>query len=103
MKLASRFARRRHDITCKRAVELITDYLDDALPARQRADLEHHLSVCTHCTEYLAQLKATIAAAGRVDSDQLSPEMKRSLIQLYRQNRSERRTSSYESPPGNAS
>jgi anti-sigma factor RsiW len=87
MKLASRLARRRHDITCRRAVELITDYLDDALPARQRADLEQHLSVCSHCTEYLAQLKATIAATGRVDSDQLSPDVKQTLIQLYRQNR----------------
>lgn len=87
MKLTTRYARRRHDITCRRAVELITDYLEDALPARQRADLEHHLSVCPRCAEYLAQLKATIAATGRVDSDQLSPDMKQTLIQLYRQNR----------------
>jgi anti-sigma factor RsiW len=87
MKLTARLARRRHDITCRRAVELITDYLDGALPTRQRADLEHHLSGCTHCTEYLAQLKATIAATGRVDSDQLSPEVKQTLIKLYRQNR----------------
>jgi anti-sigma factor RsiW len=87
MKLPTRYARRRHDITCRRAVALITDYLEDALPARQRADLDHHLSVCPHCAEYLAQLKATIAATGRVDSDQLSPDMKQTLIQLYRQNR----------------
>ena len=74
MKLAWRLARRRHDITCRRAVELITDYLDDALPARRRAELEHHLIVCAHCAEYIVQLKATIAATGRVDSDQLTPE-----------------------------
>ncbi len=87
MKLAASLARRRDDITCRRAVELITDYLDDALPARRRADLERHLSVCMHCPEYIAQLKATIAATGRVDADQLSPEMKQTLIQLYRQHR----------------
>jgi anti-sigma factor RsiW len=87
MKLTARFARRRSDITCRRAVELITDYLDDALPAGQRADLEHHLGACAHCAEYLAQLKATIATAGRVDADQLSPEVKQTLIRLYRQNR----------------
>jgi anti-sigma factor RsiW len=87
MKLTARFIRRRHDITCRRAVELITDYLDDALPTRQRADLEHHLSVCPHCAEYLAQFRATIAATGRVDSAQLSPEVTQTLVNLYRQNR----------------
>jgi anti-sigma factor RsiW len=82
-----RFPRRRNDITCRRAVELITDYLEDALPGRRRADLEHHLSQCPHCAEYLTQLKATITATGRVDTDELSPHMRETLIQLYRQTR----------------
>jgi anti-sigma factor RsiW len=82
-----RFPGRRNDITCRRAVELITDYLEDALPAKQRADLERHLSACPNCAQYLTQLQATIAATGQVDSDQLSPEMKQTLIRLYRQSR----------------
>jgi anti-sigma factor RsiW len=75
----------RRDITCHDAVELITAYLDDALPARKRRILEHHLSRCEHCAEYLSQLKVTIAAAGRVDPDQLSPSTQQALIELYRQ------------------
>ncbi|MCW2540096.1 MAG: anti-sigma factor [Frankiales bacterium] len=85
MNVIARFARR-HDLTCRRAVELITDYLDKALPGRQRADVERHLSRCPHCSEYLRQLKATIMAIGRVDSDQLSPDVKNTLILLYRRN-----------------
>ena len=79
-----RFAPRRA-ITCRDAVELITSYLDDALPARERRNLEHHLSNCENCAEYLNQMKATIAAVGRVDPDHLSPATQQALIDLYRQ------------------
>jgi anti-sigma factor RsiW len=82
-----RLARRRRDITCQQAVDLITDYLEDALPARARADLEYHLSDCPHCTEYLAQLRMTIAATGRVDTEELDPEIRETLIELYRKTR----------------
>ena len=78
---------RRKALTCRRAVELITDYLEDALPAGQRADLEQHLDVCPHCAEYLNQLRATIAATGRIDADELPSDMKQTLIRLYRQTR----------------
>lgn len=74
----------RRAITCRDAVELITAYLDDALPARERRTLERHLSECEHCAAYLSQLKATIAAVGQVDPDQLSPATQQTLIDLYR-------------------
>ena len=55
------------------------------LPARERRSLEHHLSRCEHCAEYLNQMKATIVAVGRVDPDQLSPATRQALMDLYRQ------------------
>ncbi|MEO6703558.1 MAG: zf-HC2 domain-containing protein [Jatrophihabitantaceae bacterium] len=82
-----RFGRRRDAITCRRAVELITDYLDGSLPSRQRAELEQHLRQCPHCSEYLAQLSATIAATGQIEADELSPQVRQTLIELYRQSR----------------
>jgi anti-sigma factor RsiW len=75
----------RRVITCRDAVALITAYLDGGLPAQQRRVLERHLSQCEHCGEYLSQLKATIAAAGRVNPDQLSPAIQQTLIELYRE------------------
>jgi anti-sigma factor RsiW len=79
-----RIALRRRSLTCKRAVELMADYLDEALPPSERRDLERHLRDCPHCGEYLRQLRATIAATGQIDTDDLSPEMRDALVSLYR-------------------
>ena len=44
------------------------------------ARLEKHLSTCPHCSEYLAQIRATIAAAGHVQTDDLTPEVLDELV-----------------------
>jgi len=76
---------RRRTLVCRQAVALMSDYIDDALPERDRARLEHHLAGCPHCTEYLAQLRVTIAALGHADPDQLTDEALGELVELYRQ------------------
>jgi anti-sigma factor RsiW len=76
--------RRRRDIVCQQAVELVTDYLEGALSRRDRNRFEAHLSGCPHCTEYLAQMRMTIAAAGRIEPDALEPEVRDELVALYR-------------------
>jgi anti-sigma factor RsiW len=78
---------RRTSLTCRRAVDLLTDYLDEALPPADRRRLERHLSECPHCAEYLTQLRRTIAATGRVGPEDLSPALRDALAALYRQNR----------------
>jgi anti-sigma factor RsiW len=59
-------------------------YLDGALPARDLARLESHLAACPHCSEYLAQLRVTIDALGRVEPEDLSPDALDELVGLYR-------------------
>jgi anti-sigma factor RsiW len=81
--------RRRRALVCRQAVSLMTDYLDGALDQRERARLEAHLADCPHCREYLAQIRATIAAAGHVEPDDLSPEALDDLVALYRSWRTE--------------
>jgi anti-sigma factor RsiW len=76
--------RRRRALACRQVVELLTEYLDDALSTRDRARLEAHLADCPHCSEYLAQLRATIASAGRVETDHLEPAVVEDLVELYR-------------------
>ena len=76
---------RRRDIVCRQAVELMTDYLEGALSRRDRARLEEHLKACPHCSEYLAQIQATIAAVGRVEPESLPPEARDDLVALYRE------------------
>ena len=76
--------RRRRALVCRQAVELMTDYLEGALSPRDRTRFETHLAGCPHCSEYLAQIKATIAAAGQVEADDLSPEAVNELVALFR-------------------
>ena len=45
--------RRRRSLVCRQAVELMTDYLADALSGRERARLEDHLAECPHCGRLL--------------------------------------------------
>jgi anti-sigma factor RsiW len=76
--------RRRRALVCRRAVEMVTDYLEGALVPRDRARLEEHLAGCPHCSTYFAQIEATIDAAGRVEPDDLEPEVLDELVSLYR-------------------
>ncbi len=85
-----RMMRLRHrDIVCQQAVELVTDYLEGTMSRSARRRFEAHLAGCPHCTEYLAQMRATIELAGRITPEDLTPQMQDEFIELYRQWRSE--------------
>ena len=48
-------------VACRQLVELVADYLDDALSAEMRARFEQHLAGCDGCTAYLSQTQQIIA------------------------------------------
>ena len=79
--------RRRRDLLCVEFVEVVTDYLEGALSARDRARLESHLSACHGCTRYLAQIRTTIELTGRLstdDVDALGTEARAELLAAFR-------------------
>jgi anti-sigma factor RsiW len=76
--------RRRRALVCRDAVALMADYVDGALAPVERARLEAHLADCPHCSEYLAQLRATIDALGAVEPDDLEDAVVDELVTLYR-------------------
>ena len=80
---------RRKDIVCQQAVELVTDYLEGALSRRDRRRFETHLRACPNCAEYLKQIKSTIQLAGPIEPDDLSPQARQDLTNLYRRWRSD--------------
>jgi anti-sigma factor RsiW len=84
-----RFRSRQPELVCQQVVELVTDYLEGVLSDADRRRFEHHLAGCPHCTEYLAQMRETIRLAGRVTSDDLTPDMRTDLTDLYRRWRAE--------------
>jgi anti-sigma factor RsiW len=54
------------DLACKEFVELITAYLDGALPDDLRADVDEHLDMCDGCQNVLAQWRTIINLAGQL-------------------------------------
>ena len=63
------------DLSCQELVELVTDYLDGALPPPERARFQAHLAACSGCTRYVEQLRATIAIAGASGALEARPEV----------------------------
>jgi anti-sigma factor RsiW len=72
------------EMTCKELVELVTHYLEDALPDDDRMRFEAHLAECPWCVEYVAQIERTVTAVGaswrNVESDAGMAE----LLELFR-------------------
>jgi anti-sigma factor RsiW len=73
------FTRNPAPIPCVEVVEIVTAYLEGAMPARDRRRFEAHLTACEHCTEYVAQIRETIAISGAIEVDFLSPSALREL------------------------
>ena len=78
-------------LVCRDAVELMSDYVEGALSRRDRRRLERHLAGCDACTAYLDQLRATIAASGRVAPEDLDPAALDALTEVFRRFRAEGR------------
>ena len=76
-------------MVCQEAVELVTDYLEGSLSRRDRRRFEAHLRACPNCTAYVEQIRMTIKLAGTIDTDELTPEAKQELGDLYRRWREE--------------
>jgi predicted anti-sigma-YlaC factor YlaD len=55
-----------YELQCRQVVELLTDYLEDVLPAPQRVVLEQHLLFCEGCEHYLTQLRTSIDLTGKL-------------------------------------
>jgi anti-sigma factor RsiW len=72
------------DLACIEAVEIMTDYLDGALPAVEARRLERHLETCTGCTEYLEQMRTLAGSLGGLTKDSLPAETRDALIAAFR-------------------
>lgn len=71
-------------VRCERIVELITDYLEDALDPGARARFEAHLAICPPCVEYVGQIRTTLRLVGNVPLDDLSDGTRADIIAAFR-------------------
>jgi anti-sigma factor RsiW len=66
---------RRRSIVCQQWVEMVTDYLEGALPRSLQDAADRHLAECPHCREYLEQMRRTIDVSGRLRDEDVPHEL----------------------------
>jgi len=70
-------------MTCKELVELITEYLEGALPPPDRLRFEQHVDRCSSCHVYVEQMRQAIGGVGKLSEDSISPEAKELLLRVF--------------------
>jgi anti-sigma factor RsiW len=72
------------DLACTHVVEIVTEYLEGALPAAEAQRLERHLGMCPGCAEYLEQLRAVAGSLRGLTEASFPAEMRDALIADFR-------------------
>ncbi len=73
-----------NELTCQEFVELVTEYLEDALTPMRRTQFEAHLEDCEGCVIYLEQMRQTIQLLGKLDESSVPTPGKKQLLQAFR-------------------
>lgn len=76
------------DLPCNWVVELVTEYLEQALEPADRAAFEEHLRICEGCSEHTQQIRTTVAQLGRLPPPEgLPPAEQDRLLAAFREQR----------------
>lgn len=74
-----------NELRCRELVELVTDYLEDALPMETQARFEAHLSTCSPCMFYVEQIRLTMQTVARITEQQLEPTAREDMLHVFRE------------------
>ena len=72
------------ELRCQEFVELVTDYLEGALPPAEMARFEAHLAYCDPCITYIKEIRLTIRALGRLSEHDIAPAARDELLAAFR-------------------
>ncbi len=72
------------EIVCRELVELVTPYLEDALPTEERSLIEQHLAACEGCQAYVQQMRLTIRAIGHVPEEAIAQKTRDDVLAIFR-------------------
>jgi anti-sigma factor RsiW len=77
--------RRRQDpLVCREFVELVTDYLEGALPDHERSRFEAHLAECDGCTAYLEDMRRLVGSLHDLPEPPPDPGTREALLRAFR-------------------
>lgn len=71
------------ELNCQEVVELVTDYLEQALLPEIKAQFENHIAVCPGCDTYLDQVQQTITMLRKLAEQSIFPETKQELLEIF--------------------
>lgn len=74
---------RRDPLVCREFVELITDYLDEALPERERVRFEAHLAECDGCAGYLDDMRRIVKTLHTTPEPPPDPATRDALLRAF--------------------
>lgn len=72
-------------LTCRRVVNLLSDYIDGELAPNLQHQLEAHLQDCKPCTAFIKTFKQTQAMARAVHYGDMPPELRQRLRGFLRE------------------
>lgn len=73
------------EFSCQEMIEVVTDYLEGALPPDEQQRFERHLSYCAGCNTYVDQIRETIRQTGMVPREEsLPPELREEIVAQFR-------------------
>jgi anti-sigma factor (TIGR02949 family) len=73
------------EFSCQEMIEVVTNYLDDALPPDEQQRFERHLSYCAGCDTYLDQMRETIRQTRVVPREEsLPPALRERIVAQFR-------------------
>ena len=70
-------------MTCREAIEKLTEYLDSELTPEALERLEAHLEVCAPCRAYLATYRRTKELTAKASRVEMPADLKRRLRALF--------------------
>jgi anti-sigma factor RsiW len=71
-------------ITCQELTEVLTEYLEGAMPLRDRARFEAHLAICPGCVTYLEQMRTTISTVRELRVAEVEATAPDDLLSTFR-------------------
>ena len=73
------------EYSCQEMIEVVTNYLDDALPLDDQQRYERHISYCAGCRTYLEQMRETIKQTGQLPREQtIPPALRERIVAQFR-------------------
>jgi anti-sigma factor (TIGR02949 family) len=77
-----------NEFNCQEMIEVVTNYLDDALAPEEQQRFGRHLSRCAGCTTYVDQMRETIRQTGVIQREEsLPPALRERIVAQFRTRR----------------